>query len=137
VGAVPELVAREVQINQGIERMENLLQIGTPSGLTCPDCGGSLFELDGASPVRFRCHTGHAYSVQRLEGAQDGNTEQALRSGVGALQEKEMLLRRLAAVSRSTGQIAEAEVGEKRAEEFQRHVTALTRLIEDGDLRSG
>ncbi|SFM20641.1 chemotaxis protein CheB [Variovorax sp. OV329] len=136
VGAPPDLVLREVEINQGIERMENLLRIGTPSGLTCPDCGGALFELEGARPVRFRCHTGHAFSVSSLEQAQDDNTDQALRSGVRALQEKEILLRRLAAVARQTGQTSEAAAGEKRANEFRQQAAILTRLIEEEDFRS-
>jgi len=133
--AAPELVAREVKINQGIERMENVLHIGKPSGLTCPDCGGALFELDDARPIRFRCHTGHAFSVSSLAQAQNENAEQALRSGVRALQEKEILLRRLAAVARQTGQTAEAAAGEKRADEFRQHAVTLTRLIEEDDLR--
>ncbi|MBO9513606.1 MAG: chemotaxis protein CheB [Variovorax sp.] len=132
-GTASELVRREVQINQGKETMENLLHLGRPSGLTCPDCGGALFELDGTRPVRFRCHTGHAFSAHSLAQAQGEVTEQALRSGVRALQEKEMLLRRLATVSRGSGQAAQAEVGERRAEEYRRHASALTRLIEEGD----
>ena len=135
-GAASELVTREVRINQGADIMENLQHIGQPTGLTCPDCGGSLFELVDAKPVRYRCHIGHAYSSGTLEQAQDEAAEQALRSGVRALQEKEMLLRRLAAVSRSSGQVAEAEVGERRAEQFRQHALTLTRLIENAESRS-
>ena len=131
--AASELVRREVRINEGRDVMENLMKIGRPSTLTCPDCGGSLFELDGTRPLRYRCHTGHAFSAMSLEQAQSEAAEQALRSGVRALQEKEMLLRRLAAVSRSSGQIPEAEAGEQRAEQFRQHALMLTRLIEDGE----
>jgi len=132
----PELVAREVRINQGIDVMDNLLQLGKASGLTCPDCGGSLFELTDARPVRYRCHTGHAYSPRSLEHAQGETVEAALWSSARALQEKEMLLRRLAAVARSSGRSAEAEVGERRADEVREQALKLTRMIEDGAERS-
>ena len=132
VRVASELITREVRINQGRDVMENLLKIGQPSSLTCPDCGGTLFEVDGARPLRYRCHTGHAFSALSLEQAQGEAAEQALRSGVRALQEKEMLLRRLAAVSRSSGQAAEADAGEKRAEQFRQHALTLIRLVENG-----
>src|SRR2546421_4483719 len=32
---------------------------GEPSGLTCPDCGGALWEREEGSLVRFACRTGH------------------------------------------------------------------------------
>src|SRR6185437_4874084 len=33
---------------------------GTPSGFTCPECGGALWELRGGKLLRFRCHVGHS-----------------------------------------------------------------------------
>jgi two-component system, chemotaxis family, protein-glutamate methylesterase/glutaminase len=45
----PERVRREVAINEGQSTMENLAAIAAPSTLTCPDCGGSLWELNVAA----------------------------------------------------------------------------------------
>jgi two-component system chemotaxis response regulator CheB len=78
--------------------MENLKLIGSPSTFTCPDCGGVLFELDGM-PVRYRCHTGHAFSLRSLAHVQEELTDSTLWAALRALQEKEAVLRRLAAAS--------------------------------------
>lgn len=81
--------------------MNTVESIGNPSGLTCPDCGGALFELIEGRPPRFLCHTGHAFSLRSLASAHEALTDAALWSGLRALQEKESLLRRLAVAQAS------------------------------------
>ncbi len=43
----------------------NLDALGGLSQLTCPDCGGVLRRLNDL-PLRYRCHTGHAYTAGTL-----------------------------------------------------------------------
>jgi two-component system chemotaxis response regulator CheB len=76
--------------------VENLKAIAQPSVFSCPDCGGVLFELDDKRLVRYRCHTGHAFSLRTLAATQEQVADAALWSGLRALQEKENILRRLA-----------------------------------------
>ena len=109
--------------------MENLAQVGQPSALTCPECGGGLWELKEAKPLRYRCHTGHGYSALSLENAQTEKAEQSLWSSVRALQEREMLLRRLANVAEATGDKAQAEVGRRQADHVKAQVAQLSRLV--------
>lgn len=126
----PRRLWHEVRINEGVNVMSHVQEIGSPAELTCPDCGGALFEINDSSPPRFRCHIGHAFSAQTLSSQQGEATEQVLRSGVRALQEKEMLLRRLALVSRASGRLNEAQVGERRADEAREQALSLRRIIE-------
>ncbi|MBT2321364.1 hypothetical protein J7E62_03200 [Variovorax paradoxus] len=77
--------------------MERLLSVGTPSVFSCPDCGGVLFELKDGDTVRYRCHTGHAFSLRSLASTQEQVTDEALWTGLRALHEKEAMLRHLAA----------------------------------------
>lgn len=128
--AVREQLQHEVHINEGIDIMDHLQAIGRPSGLSCPDCGGSLFEVNHSQPPRYRCHTGHAFSAQALCDAHDGSTEDMLHSGVRVLQERAMLLRRLAAVSRASGMLREAQIGERRADEAREQAGTLMQMIE-------
>lgn len=126
-----EELLREVAISENTHTsLENVVAMGRPSPLTCPECGGTLYELPGERPLRYRCHTGHAFSGLSLAGAQTAGAEDTLRSGVRALQEREMLMRRLAAVARASGREQEARAGERRADELHAKIADLVRLIE-------
>jgi two-component system chemotaxis response regulator CheB len=69
---------------------------GPPTALTCPDCGGALWELIRGDLARYRCHVGHAYSIDSLVDAQADTVEKALWTALRALEEKAELSRRLA-----------------------------------------
>jgi two-component system chemotaxis response regulator CheB len=122
-------VAREHAIFEGEAPMENLTESRKPSALTCPECGGGLWELKETRPLRYRCHTGHGYSPLTLESTQTEVAEQALWSSVRALQEREMLLRRLANVAEATGDKAQAEVGHRQADRVKAQVQPLALLV--------
>jgi two-component system chemotaxis response regulator CheB len=127
---VPEHVVREVAINRGEATVENLAAIAAPSSLTCPDCGGSLWEVKDAKPLRYRCHTGHAYSVVSLGRAQQEGAELALRNGVRALRERELLLRRVAAIAESTGDAQQAAAGRAQADRLQAQIRNLVDMVD-------
>lgn len=75
--------------------MADLDQLGSRVPLTCPECGGALWEVRHSHPARFRCHTGHAFSGKVLEALQYGEVEDALWAAVRALHEQEQLFRQL------------------------------------------
>jgi two-component system chemotaxis response regulator CheB len=130
----PEALQREVAINRGENLLDNVKAIGEPAALACPDCGGALFEMRDDRQLRYRCHTGHAFGVRTLERAQAEAGEQAMRSGVRALQEREMLLRRMAAVAKATGDQLQAEAAEREADRLHTQVRELRALA--GAVRS-
>jgi two-component system chemotaxis response regulator CheB len=88
---VPSWLAIEHAISLGESSMQELDTVADPSPYTCPECGGTLFRMEDA-PARFLCHTGHAFSMRTLIAAQDATTEDAIWSGIRALQEKKLLL---------------------------------------------
>lgn len=133
-GPAPEALRREVAINRGEATVEHLAAIATPSLLTCPDCGGGLAEVNDSKPLRYRCHTGHAFTAGTLARLQEGSAEYALWSGVRALQEREILLRRVAAVASATGDRTQAAVGQAQADRVRTQIRALEKFAraEDG-----
>jgi two-component system chemotaxis response regulator CheB len=131
----PEPLRREHAIFEGEGVMENLSAVGEPSSLTCPDCGGGLWEVRQSKPLRYRCHTGHAFSARSLENAQLEVAEQALWSSLRALQEREILLRRLVTVAQATGDTAQAQAGQRQADRVRAQARLLSRLVQ-GDLNS-
>ncbi|HUR87674.1 MAG TPA: chemotaxis protein CheB [Ramlibacter sp.] len=120
----------EQLVHDGSQPMENLAAIADPSMLTCPDCGGGLWEIKDGKPLRYRCHTGHAFTAQTLAHAQTETAEFAMWAGVRALHEKEVLLRRLARVAHSHGDHAQAEAGERQADDTRAQAADLVKMIE-------
>jgi two-component system chemotaxis response regulator CheB len=51
---------------------------GRPSGFSCPDCNGVLWEIRDGGLVRFRCRVGHAWSPESLLTQQSESLEAAL-----------------------------------------------------------
>jgi two-component system chemotaxis response regulator CheB len=94
----PSWLRLEHAVSLGSEGMHVLPTIAEPSAYTCPDCGGALFELRDGLPVRFLCHTGHAFSLLSLASAQSLVADVALWAALRVVQEKEAILRHLAEV---------------------------------------
>lgn len=128
----PKLMHEHLASLGGEKVMDELTQVGVPSTLTCPDCKGTLWEISGSRPPRYRCHTGHAFSLRTLAAAQQEATENALWSAVRALQEKELLLHRIAALDRSAGDEAHACQVESEAEQLRQQADTLRALVEQG-----
>lgn len=102
--------------------------IGTISGMSCPECGGALWEL-GYHPLRYRCHTGHSYTAAALIEAQNETIEGALWVSIRALHEKQLLLAQRALVSKNAGAHQVAEEYELANKELESHKDALRTLV--------
>jgi two-component system chemotaxis response regulator CheB len=96
------------------------------SGLTCPECHGSLWELDEGGSLRYECRIGHTYGVEALLAQQGETVEAALWSAVNALQERAATFRRLAD---TTGIVSTAESFDERARHIEGQAGALLALL--------
>jgi two-component system chemotaxis response regulator CheB len=92
---VPNWVETENRISCKDSDMADLDQIGTPSSVTCPECSGALWEISHSRPIRYRCHTGHAFTARVLESLQAKVLEDAVWGAVRALHEQERLFSKL------------------------------------------
>ena len=105
--------------------LDHLRAIGSPSPLTCPDCHGGLWRVRDAVPVRYRCHTGHAFTMRALDVAVAEETDGALWNALRALHERAAVLEQMAETSRVVG--AHDEAG--RQEATARRVMCQSRLL--------
>lgn len=119
-----------VSLQQGADVMKDLEAIASPTSFVCPDCNGSLWAIKGADPPRYRCHTGHAFSLSTLRLAQEESTEQALWSAIRALHEKLLLLGQAAVLSRRQGGEAEAAACDVEAARVTQQIGLLRKLVE-------
>ena len=102
---------------------------GTPSGFTCPDCHGNLWEIDDAGFSRYRCRVGHGYSADSLLVNQRTGVEAALWIAYRALEERVALCDRLA--DRAEGRQADITAQHFRADgaEVARQAETLRALL--------
>lgn len=92
-------VSKNMKIEVEIAKEKNAIQIGSlelgeKTSFTCPDCHGSLVEIKEGDLTRFRCHTGHAYTLNTLLNEVGENIENALWLALNKIEESEMLLNR-------------------------------------------
>ena len=123
----PAALQTEMAVAMGAPgSIRRLKTIGAPSTFVCPDCGGSLFELNDKNPIRYRCHTGHAFTLRSLAFAQEVVSDSALWTSLRTLQEKEEVLRRFAQSAAGP----EAADATREAEELAAASVTLRRLVE-------
>jgi two-component system chemotaxis response regulator CheB len=91
----PESVKTEIEFAKMDRDINDMSSLGKLSPFTCPACRGALWELQNGDQLRYRCHTGHAYSAHSLVGDQTDAIEEALYSALRAVEEKIATLRRL------------------------------------------
>ncbi|MDQ3744203.1 MAG: chemotaxis protein CheB, partial [Acidobacteriota bacterium] len=86
---VPEETKIEVNIAKAANALNaGVLKLGEPSLYACPECHGVLLQLKEENRIRFRCHTGHAYSPESLIAEIDEAIEDSLWSALRSVEEK-------------------------------------------------
>ena len=105
---------------------------GPPTPLSCPDCGGALWESINGNLLRYRCHVGHAYTADSMVSAQAAVVEAAMWTAVRALQEKAELSRRLAERSERRGLDRLAARYRSAVQQAERGSEAIRQLLLSG-----
>ena len=121
-------VGEELHIENRIAMEDNALdlgvmKLGSPSLYTCPECHGVLLQLRGDGPLRFRCHTGHAFTADAMVVHASEAVEENLWSVVRVMDENLLLLRQSAEQLHAAGNRAAAErlLDQARSLEQQSH----------------
>jgi two-component system chemotaxis response regulator CheB len=110
-----------------VEEMER--DFGPPSGLTCPDCGGALWELQNGDLTRYRCHVGHQFTTEGLDAGQSEQVESALWTAVRVLEEHAELRKRLSERADDAGLSQVATGFSDSAKETQRQARTIRELL--------
>jgi two-component system chemotaxis response regulator CheB len=90
-------------IEQDIESFQTAQESNQRSVLTCPDCGGVLWEIRDGRLMRYRCHTGHIYNAENLLASHDNELEKAFWTAIRTLVEKAAVSNRLAIKAKEQG----------------------------------
>ena len=127
---VPKEVEIEVNIAKEQKALDaGVLRLGEPSNYACPECHGVLLQLKEGGLLRFRCHTGHAYSIESLLADITEQMDDALWNSIRAFEEGELFMRHMAEHlgKAENGHTAEAFL--KRADEAQRRGDLLRQVV--------
>lgn len=121
-----KIAMEENPIEAGLER------VGHPSAFACPECHGVLLQLKEGDRTRFRCHTGHAYSVASLLAAIGESIEDSMWIAIRALEEGRLLMGRMADHVKIHDK-AEADRLCSRADEAKHQADMIRKLVMERD----
>ena len=80
-----------------------IMNEGELTPFTCPECHGVLVRLIEGKFIRFRCHTGHAYTASSLLADLSRSVEEALWQSMRGLEETTLLLNQISEHFRKEG----------------------------------
>jgi two-component system chemotaxis response regulator CheB len=69
-----------------------VMDLGPKTAYTCPECHGVLVKVEEGAVPRFRCHTGHAYTISTLLSEVTESIEARLWDALRGIEEGVMLL---------------------------------------------
>jgi two-component system, chemotaxis family, protein-glutamate methylesterase/glutaminase len=114
----------------GFAMPEQLDEIGERSALTCPDCGGVLWRMNDGPPLRYRCHTGHAFTNLTLEDGFAARSEEALWAAIRAVHERVIFARERQSWAERAGNEAQAALEKARIGEAEHLIHLLRQAIQ-------
>ncbi|OON71111.1 chemotaxis protein CheB [Hymenobacter sp. CRA2] len=125
-----------LQLELAIAKQDNAFEMGiidkgrlTP--FTCPECHGALTQLIEGNIIRYRCHTGHAYTISTLLSEAADSVEAMLYQSMRGLEETKMLLQTLGNHFKQNGRPAAAATFFRKAEK----TGAQARVVHDSILK--
>lgn len=114
---------------EGNALQRGVMRLGPVSGNTCPDCHGVLVRIQEGPIVRFRCHTGHAFSLQTLLAEVDEAIDTTLWGAVRAIEERILLLQELEQAARDQQDLVMAQECAAQARTTAQHVQKIRELV--------
>ena len=98
----PMVEAKKTVQNDREAQIEGRRQ-GQPSLFTCPDCSGTLWQVNEPDLLTFRCHVGHVVTAEKLLEDQTQAAENALWIVIRTLTDNMVLGQQIARVARLRG----------------------------------
>ncbi|BAU09635.1 CheB methylesterase [Leptolyngbya sp. NIES-3755] len=135
------LVSNNLEIEVGVAREDNglergIINFGEFSPYTCPECHGVLMQLKEGNLIRFRCHTGHAYSLNSLLAEVTESIEETLWDGIRTIEASEMLMTHTANHLREMNQPEAADLLLQKAEAAKRRADLVRQAVMGNEVLS-
>lgn len=129
----PDDVAIEAGIAQRVlSDLPSVETLGDQVPFNCPDCGGVLWQIKDGDLLRYRCHTGHAFTSAVLLSVQSAKIEETLWTALRMFEERRNLMATMSA--RPDGKSSRAL--SERSKDVQVHIDRIRAVLKASD-RSG
>lgn len=107
----------------------NILEHSQLTPYTCPDCHGVLSSIREGKRVRFRCHTGHAFSADSLLLTISESIEESLWSAIRNIHESVFLLNHIGDHFAEANQPKVAAIYFRKAREAKSHADLVRQAV--------
>jgi two-component system chemotaxis response regulator CheB len=125
----PHLTPREPDLSEEVIAVHPEDRPGRVSVYSCPECHGSLWEVEEGGLLRFRCRVGHIYSPDSMLDAQTDSVDRALWAALRSLEERAALTRRMAERARRRRYSGVASAFEQRATAAEEHAAVVKQML--------
>ena len=124
--SVPEDITSEAVIAERVvSDVTAVEKLGEQVPFNCPNCSGVLWKVTKGSLLRYRCHTGHAFTASVLLAEQTKKIEETLWVALRMFEERKNLLKRMAD---PRGGVFNRSAAEK-AKESQIHIERIRTIL--------
>jgi two-component system chemotaxis response regulator CheB len=124
--AIPEDIRREAKIAERVlSDLASVNSLGKQVPFNCPGCGGVLWKMDKGPLVRYRCHTGHAYTTASLLAAQNEKIEETMWIALRMFEERKNLLTTVSKEQKG----ATSRLAGERAKLSQVHIDRIRAIL--------
>jgi len=127
---IPEDIRTETEIAKRVlSDLPSVNSLGNLVPFNCPGCGGVLWEIKTDDALRYRCHTGHAYTASTLLAEQTMKIEETMWTALRMFEERRNLLITLSKDQK--GAAAKSTI--ERADSSQIHIDRIKSILHSND----
>jgi two-component system chemotaxis response regulator CheB len=131
---VPKDILIEFKIAQRVlSDLSAVNVLGEQVPFNCPGCGGVLWNVEKDASMRFRCHTGHAYTAATLLAEQTKKIEETMWTALRMFEERKNLLTDMARNKKGISSKSALE----RVKMQQVHIDRIRAILKTGGTASG
>ena len=112
------------------------IELGEFTPYTCPECHGALVQIKEKKLTRFRCHTGHAFSLNTLLVEVTKSIDNSLWSTLRTIEESQLLMNHIASHLQEAEQNDTADLVLQKADEAQERAKAVRKLVMNNEILS-
>lgn len=127
---VPKDILTEAKIAERVlSDLAAVNSLGEQVPFNCPGCGGVLWKIGKGKELRYRCHTGHAYTYKSLLAEQTSKIEETMWTALRMFEERRNLLTTYSKTQ--TGSIARSAL--ERSQLSQIHIDRIRAILLSDD----